>query len=429
MKHSHRLRSLQIRIPLFLVALVCLSLPRLASGQDVLIRGAKVYTLSSQGVLEGSDVLIRNGRVESVGRNLAGDGNIRVVDANGRMLTPGLFAGLSGIGLEEVSGESATVDDALALHAPAYEAQWRPEFDVTLAYNPRSVVVPVTRVEGFTWTVLSPGSPTGGSILAGQGSAVRLDGSFDAALPGSQSLFVSIGGDKVALSGGSRAGQFMLLEQAVRETRLPGMVPGGHGLLLPVGREVFARYLSGGRVVFRVDRAADIRQAVLFAKRNGMTPVIAGGAEAWVLARELAEAKVPVLVDPLENLPTTFDQIAARLDSAAILHRAGVTIAFAQSGDASHQARKLRQLAGNAVAHGLPWDAALAALTTNPAQIFGQAERGRIETGQVADVVLWSGDPLEVTTVAEQVWIGGKEMPMKSRQTELRDRYLKKARP
>jgi hypothetical protein len=289
--------------------------------------------------------------------------------------------------------------------------------------------VPVTRVEGFTWTVLSPGSPTGGSILAGQGSAVRLDGSFDAALPGSQSLFVSIGGDKVALSGGSRAGQFMLLEQAVRETRLPGMVPGGHGLLLPVGREVFARYLSGGRVVFRVDRAADIRQAVLFAKRNGMTPVIAGGAEAWVLARELAEAKVPVLVDPLENLPTTFDQIAARLDSAAILHRAGVTIAFAQSGDASHQARKLRQLAGNAVAHGLPWDAALAALTTNPAQIFGQAERGRIETGQVADVVLWSGDPLEVTTVAEQVWIGGKEMPMKSRQTELRDRYLKKARP
>jgi hypothetical protein len=126
MKHSHRLRSLQIRIPLFLVALVCLSLPRLASGQDVLIRGAKVYTLSSQGVLEGSDVLIRNGRVESVGRNLAGDGNIRVVDANGRMLTPGLFAGLSGIGLEEVSGESATVDDALALHAPAYEAQWRP---------------------------------------------------------------------------------------------------------------------------------------------------------------------------------------------------------------------------------------------------------------------------------------------------------------
>jgi imidazolonepropionase-like amidohydrolase len=156
-----------------------------------------------------------------------------------------------------------------------------------------------------------------------------------------------------------------------------------------------------------------------------MRAVIAGGAEAWLVARELAQAQVPVLVDPLVNLPGSFDQLGARLDNAARLHAAGVTFAFSQSGDATHNARKVRQLAGNAVANGLPWDAALAALTANPARIFGLADRGRIEPGQRADLVLWSGDPLEVTTYAEQVWIDGAPVDPRTRQTELRDRYLK----
>jgi imidazolonepropionase-like amidohydrolase len=184
--------------------------------------------------------------------------------------------------------------------------------------------------------------------------------------------------------------------------------------------------LNGGRVVFNVNRAADIRRAVAFAKRNGMKPIIAGGAEAWVVAGELARDKVPVLLDALVNLPYNFDDIAARLDNATLLNEAGVRIAFTQFNE-SHNARKIRQLAGNAVAHGLPKDAAIAALTAAPAEIFGlAAERGRIARGQVADLVLWSGDPLEVTSAADQVWIGGRSVEMRSRQTELRDRYLKR---
>jgi imidazolonepropionase-like amidohydrolase len=166
------------------------------------------------------------------------------------------------------------------------------------------------------------------------------------------------------------------------------------------------------------------------AKRYGIKPVISGGTEAWVVAEELAAADVPVLIDALVNLPVTFDVIGARLDAAALLARAGVRVGFTQFfSDASHNARKIRQVAGNAVAHGLPWDVALAGLTSVPAEIFGVAEtRGRIAEGQAADLVLWSGDPLEVTTVAEQVWIGGNAIPMRSRQTELRDRYLEKLR-
>ena len=261
--------------------------------------------------------------------------------------------------------------------------------------------------------------------MPGQGAAVTLDGRYDAVLNGSRSLFINLGGNANAMSAGSRAGQWMLLDQAIRETRSPN-AQDERRLLHPAGREALARYLVGGRVVFNVARAAEIRRAIAFAKRNGMKPVIAGGSEAWVVADELAREKVPVLLDALENLPYTFDGIGARLDNAALLHRAGVRIAFTQFNE-SHNSRKVRQLAGNAVAHGLPKVAALAALTVGPAEIFGLAgERGRIARGQVADLVLWSGDPLEVTSAADQVWIAGKPVDMRSRQTELRDRYLKR---
>ncbi len=159
-----------------------------------------------------------------------------------------------------------------------------------------------------------------------------------------------------------------------------------------------------------------------------MKPVIVGGAEAWVVAGDLAKAKVPVVLDPLVNLPASFDRIGARLDNAALLNRAGVKVAFTLLEDPTQRARRIRQVAGNAVAHGLPPDVALAAITATPADIFGLTTRGRIAPGQVADLALWSGDPLEVSTVAEQVWIAGASVEMKSRQTELRDRYLQRLR-
>jgi hypothetical protein len=392
-----------------------------ANAADTLIRNATVHTIDAAGVLQGSDVLIRDGRIAAIGRGLPGDG-ARPIDAGGRPLTPGFFAGLTGLGIEEVSGEATTVDDGITFtgHPPGGATEWRPEFDVTPAFNPRSSVIGVNRVEGLTWTVLAPSAKS--SFVGGQGTAVRLDGGFDAVLEGSRSLFVDLGSRATGMSGGSRAAQYMLLEQAAVEARASNDPP--HALLTLAGRAAMKRYLDGGRVVFRVDRASDILQALDFAQRHGMRAVIAGGTEAWQVADRLAAARVPVLLDALSNLPGDFDRLGATLENAARLHAAGVTIAFSQGGDASHNARKVRQLAGNAVAHGLPWDAALAAITRAPAEIFGQADRGRIAVGQRADLVLWSGDPLEVTSAAEAVWIDGAAQPMRSRQTELRDRYL-----
>jgi imidazolonepropionase-like amidohydrolase len=186
-----------------------------------------------------------------------------------------------------------------------------------------------------------------------------------------------------------------------------------------------ARYLAGqGRLVVEVDRAADIRQLLRWAARENVSIAIAGGAEAWRVAPLLAQANVPVFVDALGNLPASFDQLGATLENAARLHAAGVQVSFAQRDDASHNARKMRQLAGNAVANGLPWQDGLAGLTRVPAQVLGVGDKlGSIEPGKLADLVLWEGDPLDVAHYAEQVWLGGRAMPMRSRQTELRDRY------
>ena len=414
-------------LPRFACAIAFGLLSASASAQDVLIRNATVHTVTARGALEKTDVLVRAGRIAAVGSALAAPAGAVTVEANGRPLTPGLFGGINGLGIEEVSLEAATVDSAHTpgVMTPPQAAEMRPEFDVSPAFNPSSLLIPVARVEGITWTLLAPASLPGGSIIAGQGGPVSLDGSDAGFSSATRTLFVTLGEAATPLTGNSRASAYMLLDQAVREARPQGaMRDGDFRLLTAAGRETLARYLGGGRIAFRAERASDIRHALAFAKRVGAKPVIVGGSEAWKLAAELARADVPVLIEVLGNLPASFDQLGAGYANAKLLHAAGVRIAFNLGGDA-HNARKIRQTAGIAVAYGLPWDAALAALTTNPATIFGLgAERGRIEAGMAADLVLWSGDPLEVTTVSEQVWIGGRAIPMRSRQTELRDRYL-----
>ncbi len=406
-----------------LAALVMAALAVPAVAQQVLIRDATVHTATAQGTLQHTDVLVQNGVIRAIGSNLAAPADARVIDAKGRPLTPALFGGITEIGIEEVSGEDSTVDSGIKLA----EQPMRPEFDVTLAYNPDSVLVPVARVEGIGFTAL--GATTSGAFIAGQGGIVRLDGSPDPVGP--HALFIRIGAAASDLTGSSRAAQWMLLDQLVAEAR--GRVPADspHALLTSMGRRVLASYLAGqGRIVVQVERAADIRQLLRWAQREKVRIAIAGGAEAWKLAPQLAQARVPVLVNALADLPATFDQIGATLENAARLRAAGVEVSFSQSGDASHNARKLRQLAGNAVANGLPWESGLAGLTRVPAEIFGVADRiGSIAVGKQADLVLWEGDPLDVAHYAEQLWLGGREMPMRSRQTELRDRYLQQAGP
>ncbi|KRG67558.1 amidohydrolase family protein [Pseudoxanthomonas dokdonensis] len=410
---------------LLLAAGLMLGLPVLPlQAQDLLIRNANVHTASTQGSLPHHDVLVRDGRITAIGSGLAAPAGASVVEAEGLPLTPALFGGITEIGIEEVSGESETNDSAVSL---ANQQPMRPEFDVTLAYNPDSVLVPVARVGGIGFTLL--GATTGGSFVAGQGGVMRLDGGSDPI--GSRVLFIRLGAKAAELSGNSRAAQWMLLQQMVDEARgrMPADSP--HALLTAAGRRTLAAFLDGrGRIMFEVNRAADISQLLRWAAREKVSIAIAGGAEAWRVAPQLAAAKVPVFVDGLADLPSNFDQIGATLENAARLDAAGVAVSFSQFSDASHNARKIRQHAGNAVAHGLPWEKGLAALTRVPAQALGVEDLiGSIAVGRQADLVLWSGDPLDVINSARQMWLGGRAIPMRSRQTELRDRYLQSPRP
>lgn len=395
--------------------------PALGAGV-LLIRNAELHTQSARGVLVQHDLLIENGRIAKIGRALEAPTGAEIIDAAGRPVTPGTFGGLGNVGLQEIGLESSAGDPALRM------AEMRPEFDVRPAWNPDSIHVGVLRAAGVSFAVIAPETTSRGSIIAGQGAVVSLTarGADEA-----RALFIDLGGDAAGLAGGSRAGQFMLLRQAIIEARTPNLVlMHDSRLLTPAGRQVLLEFLRGaGPIVFDVDRASDIRQVIALAQAEKIRAVIRSGAEAWRVARELAAARIPVVLDGLANLPGTLDQIGARLDNAARLHAAGVAIAFSLAGTDSQDMLKVRQAAGNAVAHGLDGAAALTAITRSPAEIFGVADRyGSIEEGRLADLVLWSGDALDVTSLPVVEFAGGARVSLATRQTALRDRYLERLR-
>ena len=404
-------------------ALATLGAAAAQADEALLIRNATVHTgVTGAAPQAGTDVLVQGGKISALGKGLVAPAGAHVVDAQGRPVTPGVFGGLTRIGLEEIGLDSANGDHSQRL------GQMRPEFDVSQAWNPDAPSVVVHRMNGVTFTVLTPGSASGGSFVAGQGAPASLVGR-EALAP--RALFIDLGGDANDLAGGSRAAQFMLLRQAIVEARAPNLVMvHDERLLSPSGRQVLLEFLKGGgQVVFDVDRAVDIRRAVEFAQQEKMQVVIRGGAEAWRVAPELAAARVPVLIDPLDNLPSSFDAVGATMHNAARLHAAGVMVGIAMRSADIDDAGKTRQAAGNAVAHGLPWAAGLAAITRVPAEIFGVADRfGTLAPGRPADLVLWSGDPLEVSSVADLVIADGQVQSGVSRHTLLRDRYLERVR-
>ena len=406
-----------------LAALATLGAAAAQADEALLIRNATVHTgVIGAAPQAGTDVLVQSGKISALGKGLVAPAGARVVDAQGRPVTPGVFGGLTRIGVEEIGLDSANGDHSQRLE------QMRPEFDVSQAWNPDAPSVVVHRMNGVTFTVLTPGSASGGSFVAGQGAPASLVGR-EALAP--RALFIDLGGDANDLAGGSRAAQFMLLRQAIVEARAPNLVMvHDERLLSPSGRQVLLEFLKGGgQVVFDVDRAVDIRRAVEFAHQEKMQVVIRGGAEAWRVAPELAAARVPVLIDPLDNLPSSFDSVGATMHNAARLHAAGVMVGISMRSADIDDAGKTRQAAGNAVAHGLPWAAGLAAITRVPAEIFGVADRfGTLAPGRPADLVLWSGDPLEVSSVADLVVADGQVQSGVSRHTLLRDRYLERVR-
>jgi len=297
------------------------------------------------------------------------------------------------------------------------------------------VLIPVARLGGITRSIVTPGYPRGSAertlLFGGQAAAVVL-GAGDAMLVRrGVAMVLEMGETGAERSGGSRASALIELREALEDARefarnRVGYDRGDYRSLSLSRADLNALQpvlLGRMPILVTVNRASDIREMLAFAREQKVKLILEGVAEGWRVADDIARAGVPVLLTPIENVPVSFEALGATLSNAGILHKAGVLIGF--EGNGPQREREMRRNAGNAVPYGVPWIDALAAITINPARIFGlDAAIGSLEPGKDGDVVIWDGDPLETSTRPVAIFIRGRAQPMTSRQTELRDRYL-----
>jgi len=409
----------------YILAVFALFMAAPAMAETVAITGARIWTNSSEAPLENATIVIANGRVVSVGDAPAPAG-ARIIPANGGVVTPALSAAATRIGLVEMLSAKDTDDRAVA-SGPLGAA-----FDVSRAVDANSLTVQEARAQGVARAMLLPGEAAH-SILSGQGALVRLVSGPDIVSKPRATLFAVAGRGGAEVAGGSRGAVWTLLRNAMDEARTYRTRKRATGprdqLLNHMDAEAVLPVLDR-RIPLAVSaqREADIRQAIALAQDYNVRVVIIGGAEAWRAAPELAVAGIPVVLDPLDELPVNFDMIGARRDNAALLARAGVPIAFSVSGQGIYLSYNvgpaLREGAGIAVANGLPYAQALRAITLGHLRVWGEnTGGGRLAAGEVADLVLWDGDPLEPASAPQAVFIEGREVSRTTRQILLRDRY------
>ena len=379
--------------------------------ERLLMKNATLMTMGAEGTLEGADLLIEDGEIRAMGIDLQATADT-VIDVAGATVTPTLFAGATAIGLVEVNAVKESVDSSLS-NSPIGKVHI--EFDVRDAYSPHSSLVGITRVEGYGYSLLMANGAE--YSVSGIGSLVELDGRFDS-FSGNDTLFIDVDGYSSGKVGGSRAAHWMLLEGMMSDL---DRRPDSQEYLTQAGRKQLKELRSEGVFVFAANRAADIKQVINFTEKHRLSSVVIGAREAWMLASQLADSGIAVMVNGLDNLPADFDSLGSRLDNAAILNDTGVTVMFTSGG--THNARKVRQGAGTAVAYGMNYMSALRAMTVVPSQIFGGRDRA-IKVGNSTDLVVWSGDPLEITSHATAVIMAGQVTSMETRQSKLLERYL-----
>ena len=413
---------------LLLSAAALLAAP--AAAQTIAITGGTVAIGDGSQPIPGGVVVIRDGRVVAAGRGVAVPAGAQTVDATGKWVTPGIVAGIGSMGLVDVSGVGESNDSG------ARTSPFAAAIDVSTAINPNGVIIGNERAGGVTRAIVS--ADARGSIFAGQGAVIDLGDDADPVTKPRAFQFVELGEAGADHAGGSRPAAYAMLfdafAQAADFRRNPAGFDGRSrdALLKRADAEALLPVLDGTMpLVVHVERASDIRQVLTLTRRfPRLKLILAGVGEGWMVAQEIAAARVPVMASAIADLPASFEQLAATESNVGRLQRAGVTVGVLFDGSGGEHV--LTQFAGNLVAigkvpgaAGLDWGQAFATITSKPAQVMGlDAEIGSLRAGRRADVVLWDGDPLELSSLPVQVWIDGKPQSTRSRQIRLRDRYL-----
>ncbi len=378
------------------------------SAQSLAIINATLHTSSDQGVLESASIVMNDGKITAINpSDVKAD---KIIDAKGQIVTPGFIATVNQLGLVEVGAVAGSRD--------AGEEKAGIDFDASLAFNPRSSLIPYARKGGVTRDLITPYG--GDSIFAGLASVVDLSGSFESVLKKQAALVVHLG----ERSKGSRAFTLQTLINKLDEYQTKASKEAKKDDAKPSAEDkIMAKVLKGDMpLLISVSRASDIVELIKVKQQFGVNIVLNGAQDAVVVKDRIAKAGIPVIISAMDNLPGSFDSLHASLNNAGILEKAGVKVLLTVGGDASHNVYQLRYDAGNAVSYGMSQQGALKAMTSNVADVFG-INAGSLEVGKAADVVMWSNDPFELSSHVNKMFINGVEVSTESRQDKLRERY------
>ena len=430
------------------------------AAQTVAITNGTLVLGDGSEPIAGGTVVVRNGRVVAAGQGVRVPANADVVDASGKWVTPGIVAGFSRLGLSEVDLGADGSDDTETGNSPFSAA-----IDVAPAINPKASTIAVSRADGVTRAVVAP--VAGKSIFAGQGAVIDTGDDMQAILRARAFQFVELGEGGADKAGGSRSASFALFRNALREaeqlSRRVGPLTAGAEesdaanssvvrnpnesrlysseagraddvLLTRFDAAALVPVLRGQQLLLvHVERAKDILN-VLGLRREfpGLRIALVGVTEGWTVAGRIADSGVWVIASALNDLPASFEMLAATQSNVGRMRAAGVKVAIGMIDDNdTRYVRNQRQYAGNLVAlgkvpgaAGLSWGEAFAMITSKPAEAIGlDREIGSLASGRRGDVVIWSGDPLELSSAPEAVWIDGVRQSLENHQTKLRDRY------
>ena len=385
------------------------------SSENVLLKGGLVH-LGNGDIAKTQDILISENTIIGVGTNLIIDGNTRVIEVNGLPVTPGLISPMSNLGIVEINALDVTRDDESDLLSAG--------FSIFNAFNPHSTGIPWNRSNGVTSAISTPSASS--FPIFGLGSHFVLDGSLE--IKGSKDIAMF---GRLGASYGSRAETLSILEslldigrmvktlsiEEILEMNLADQLELQAQDIVALGKVVN----DGMPFVLETNRAVDILQALSMKKKYGLNLVLVSVEEAPMVLDQLKESNTPVIIDPMDNIPNSFDELGSSLDLGKTLDQAGIPIMF--STQRSHNYHLMRQGAGNAVAYGMSYETAINGMSNTVAQTFRLNNRGSIETGKLADLIVWDGDPLEPSSFPKIVMIEGQLQDLSSRSTKLTERY------